>query len=1103
MAANYNPAGAATGAAVDRHPSFMKKASHQFLVPRRSRGNSASMASVPTTPSLTASPTDTSIQSSPEGLTPISSASLAQVTPLQLPEASLLPAHLTSSSSASDAVPHHNKSTGGLMRRLSGRATSTTSRLIRHRPSSTNVRNREHSSGPVIVRRRSGSKTAYEADVAGLDTGVPPYDLEPFDDQTSVFGASSVTTAASISAALPRRGGSEDEFTAPIIPRELQRGTRMIKVTKRRKKSMIFILDPISAKVYWDQATPSNHSKTFCVDDIEHIHLQGHAKRYREECGIDEREQRRWLTVVYANHDHSKARSTRTMHILAPNDQLFALWTRTLEQISRFRHQLIAATAGPSQDERIILHHWNQEMNMLFKNNQQPEEEQGLDLATVYRMCHANQINCSRSVIQAKFEKADARGRGRLGFEDFKEFIRSMKTRTDVRRIFRDLPLASPDGLDLVRFLNFLEKTQGVDVDSNRAHWERTFLLFASEHGSKSLDDSDAETVFMDFTAFNAYLSSSSNHILAGKVQETRLDRPLNEYFISSSHNTYLIGRQIAGESSTEAYIRALQRGCRCLEIDCWDGQDGRPAVVHGRTLTSRVHFEDCIEVINQHAFTASPYPLILSLEVHCNPRQQQTMVEIMERHLGEQLVRQPLQATSAILPSPEDLKYRILIKVKASVSSDDALSLPKAEPGRRRSASSPYTRAQSFDNSSILAEPLPATSALVIPPYDRAILPISSPLISPSVMSTTSDDSDYMPAMRNAKSPKKVKSRIIPNLGRLGVYTRGLKFQDFASQESKTFGHIFSLNEDKFESISRDTELDPQILQHNRTWLMRVYPAGWRIRSSNFDPIPFWKRGVQMVALNWQTYDTGMQLNEAMFASRSDRSGYVLKPAGLLTPYPPCDPLSALLSPKSAKVQKKLVRFSVELISAQSLPRPRGNADVLPNPYVEIEMFIADKKHPGTVTGEGGQDAPNRPKSNVKAYFGRRSSIVPGNGYNPTFDETFRLSLETKYPELVFVRWSVWNSPDGACYTNDKDAKPQATFTAKLSTLETGYRHLPLNDPNGDRYLFSTLFCKIMKEEQVDIERDEPIPTEKYWGLKRLGSVFKKSERRGSRDES
>lgn len=171
---------------------------------------------------------------------------------------------------------------------------------------------------------------------------------------------------------------------------------------------------------------------------------------------------------------------------------------------------------------------------------------------------------------------------------------------------------------------------------------------------------------------FARYILGPENDVLVSRHRKVYQDmqQPLAHYFIDSSHNTYLTGNQINSKSTVEMYRQILLWGCRCVEIDIWDGDDDIPIVYHGRTATTRVLFRDVMRGIADVAFTTTDFPVILSFENHCSLGQQETMARDVREAFGDMLCDRYAPGDGPdylpqTLPSPEFLRGKIIVKNK------------------------------------------------------------------------------------------------------------------------------------------------------------------------------------------------------------------------------------------------------------------------------------------------------------------------------------------------------------------------------------------------------------------------------------------------------
>lgn len=101
--------------------------------------------------------------------------------------------------------------------------------------------------------------------------------------------------------------------------------------------------------------------------------------------------------------------------------------------------------------------------------------------------------------------------------------------------------------------------------------------------------------------------------------------------------------------------------------------------------------------------------------------------------------------------------------------------------------------------------------------------------------------------------SPSISKPRMSHTLLSLLVYTVGVKFRGLNKKEDYAPSHLFSLSENVANKMTKFGM--GELIKHTRTHLVRTYPKGTRVSSTNYEPHRFWAGGMQLVAINWQTF--------------------------------------------------------------------------------------------------------------------------------------------------------------------------------------------------------------------------------------------------------
>ncbi|KVI03280.1 C2 calcium-dependent membrane targeting [Cynara cardunculus var. scolymus] len=375
----------------------------------------------------------------------------------------------------------------------------------------------------------------------------------------------------------------------------------------------------------------------------------------------------------------------------------------------------------------------------------------------------------------------------------------------------------------------------------------------------------------LNLDAFFRYLFGDCNPPLPfpSKVMHD-MEAPLAHYYIYTGHNSYLTGNQISSDCSDVPIIESLKRGVRVIELDMWPNSTKDDIdIVHGGTLTAPVKLDKCLEAIRTYAFVASEYPVIITLEDHLTPALQAKVAKMVMETYGDVLYCSESDSLTEF-PSPELLKKRIVVSTKPpkefldttkSMKESDVKTKTSGEDAWGAEISTHFKKQKSVDE----------------------------------------DDQDFQ------YEEETVKHNVEPEYKQLiAIHAKKLKggVKDWL-HDDPTAAKRISLRETRLEKA----------IENHATDVIRVFPKGSRVDSSNYNPLIGWTHGAQMVAFNMQGHGRSLWLMQGMFRANGG-CGYVKKPDFLLKNGPD----GKLFDPKSTLPVKRTLKIGIAGVEADSV---------------------------------------------------------------------------------------------------------------------------------------------------------------------------------------
>ena len=403
----------------------------------------------------------------------------------------------------------------------------------------------------------------------------------------------------------------------------------------------------------------------------------------------------------------------------------------------------------------------------------------------------------------------------------------------------------------------------------------------------------------MNLREFNNMLNTDALTVfkLDKFVADLDMDRPLTDYFINSTHNTYLTGHQLKGDSSVKMYSLSLLEGYRLVELDCYNGEGDNIIITHGYTLVSKLNLVDILYEMKSSAFVKSSLPVILSIENHLDEYHQNIMAQKFKEILVDIYIF-PYDKKPEYLPTLKELQNKFIIKLGGKrLWFDDEIKRHKNKNtqrlrgGARRDKIRKFILFDNFEDVIDSDEEKDNKYENVIEKsninIDKIFHDNNNLMKKETIKSNFKDVREIISKItlddiqKKDSSDEQQENITFQNLEKLrGLPSAKFKYEEIEENKYKPW-ECLTLKCKKFIKYESEPEKQKEIIKLSQHCILKAYPDSFR--SNNYDIIKCWRCGCQIAALNIQALVNDFTLFNNIFFYQNKKCGYVLKPQRLL----------------------------------------------------------------------------------------------------------------------------------------------------------------------------------------------------------------------------